>query len=307
MTLAPVALFVYNRPWHTQQALETLQKNDLSKESELFIYSDAPKDESARENVEKVRNYIKSIQGFKGITIIERNRNFGLSESIISGVDDIISRYGKIIVLEDDLLVSPCFLKFMNDALTFYEQENKVISICGCMYPIKITDRQTALLRMTDCWGWATWRRGWDLFERDGVKLLKRLKAEKLIKAFDLNGAIGYSKMLENQVRGKVVSWAVCWHASSILNNKLSLYPYKSLVKNIGFDGTGTNCGFTSFFNTEICQESIPVAKIPIAEDKTVLNKISMFFWLNKINIIKGIFDKLRKFCFSKNKAAFII
>jgi GT2 family glycosyltransferase len=114
---APIALFVYNRPWHTRQTVEALKKNELASESELFIYSDAPKNGKAKEKVKEVREYIKTIDGFKKVTIIERENNWGLADSIIDGVTKIVNEYGKIIVLEDDLVTSPYFLKFMNEAL----------------------------------------------------------------------------------------------------------------------------------------------------------------------------------------------
>ncbi len=129
MSLSPIVLFVYNRPWHTQKTIEALQKNELASESELFIYSDAAKNETAIHAVEKVRNYIKKTTGFKKITIIERDKNWGLANSIIDGVTTIVNQYEKIIVLEDDLLTSPYFLRFMNEALTFFKENSKLKNI----------------------------------------------------------------------------------------------------------------------------------------------------------------------------------
>ena len=136
MNLSPIVLFVYNRPAHTQRAIESLESNRLAEESELFIFSDAPQDDKVAEGVRAVRNYLKTIKGFKKVIINERDKNLGLSGNIIAGVTDIVTRYGKVIVLEDDLVVSRHFLDFMNDALLFYENEPKVISVCGYMYPI---------------------------------------------------------------------------------------------------------------------------------------------------------------------------
>ena len=126
MVLSPIVLFVHNRPWHTKQTVEALQQNELAEDSELFIYSDAAKSSKANAAVQEVRDYIYSVSGFKKITIIERKYNWGLADSIIDGVTSIVNKYGRIIVLEDDLVTSPYFLKFMNDALSFYKNEKRV-------------------------------------------------------------------------------------------------------------------------------------------------------------------------------------
>ena len=137
MNLAPIVLFVYNRPWHTKQTVEALQKNELAKESELFIYCDEAKNEDAGKSVDEVREYIDKVDGFKKVTIIKREKNWGLADSIIDGVTKIVNEYGKIIVLEDDLVTSPYFLKFMNDGLEFYKDEKKVFGITGYAFPVK--------------------------------------------------------------------------------------------------------------------------------------------------------------------------
>ncbi|MFV9972448.1 MAG: hypothetical protein AB8V06_06085 [Francisella endosymbiont of Hyalomma asiaticum] len=139
--------------WHTQQTIEALQKNKLAIDSELFIYSDAPKNENALEKVQVVRNYIKTIKGFRKVTIIKREKNWWLSDSIIDGVTKIVNQYGKIIVLEDDIVTSLYFLKFMNDALEFYKNEEKVWHINGWNYPIEIENfSDTFLWRVMNCW-----------------------------------------------------------------------------------------------------------------------------------------------------------
>lgn len=283
MQYSPIALFVYNRLWHTQQTLEALKKNTLAKESELFIFSDAPKDKGAEDGVKKIREYIKTIEGFNKVTIIEGSKNLGLSKAIISGVTHLVARYGKIIVLEDDLIVSPFFLKFMNDALSFYENEEKVISISGYMYPINIKDQETLFLRIPESWGWATWKRAWDLFEPDGKKLLDELRAKKMLRKLNLDSAFDYAKMLRQQIEGKRDSWVIRWTAKAFLHESLSLYPSRSLVRNIGFDNTGTNCGFVNGYETELFQDPVYVNSIPIVEDKATMNAIKDFHRIRKL------------------------
>jgi len=293
-TLAPIILFVYNRLWHAQQTVESLKKNILAKESELFIFSDGPKEiNKCEKEVEKVREYIKNMDGFKHITIIEREKNYGLANSIISGVTEIVNKHGKIIVLEDDLVTSKYFLSFMNDALEFYKDENIVISIHGYIYPIKSDLPETFFVKGADCWGWATWKRGWDIFEADGKKLLDELKYKNLEKKFDINGSYAYTKMLSGQVAKRNDSWAIRWYASAFLKDKLTLYPGHSLINNIGFDGSGVHCGNSNSLNSIISNKPIKLVNIPIEENTYVLREIEKYFRMTKQNIIKRIFYKI--------------
>lgn len=154
INVTPIILFVYNRLWHTKQTVEALQKNDLASESELFIFSDGPKP-GAEEKVKEVREYLKTITGFRKVTIIERDTNWGLANNIIDGVTKIVNEYGKVIVLEDDLVTSPGFLTYMNEGLKIYADEEQVASIHGYIYPLKHPERlpETFFIRGADCWG----------------------------------------------------------------------------------------------------------------------------------------------------------
>lgn len=244
MTYAPIALFVYNRPHHTEQTVEALKKNSESAKSDLYIFSDAPKNETSEANVKLVRDYIRTIRGFRSITILERENNLGLANSIINGVTDVVDKYGRIIVLEDDLIVSPHFLGYMNTALQKYQYDEKVMQISGYMFPIELKAMTDAIfLPYTTSWGWATWQRSWNRFDYDvsGYEILKR--DGKLRYQFDLDGTLGYYKMLESQLAGKIDSWAIRWYLTVFMLGGLTLHPVASLVRNIGFDGSGTHCG----------------------------------------------------------------
>jgi hypothetical protein len=280
MALAPIVLFTYNRPWHLMQTVSALLKNSLASESEIFIFSDGPKNENDVPKVAEVRKYIKTIKGFKKIEIIERDKNWGLANNIIDGITKVVNQYGKVIVLEDDLVTSPYFLKFMNDGLNIYEEEEKVISVHGYVYPIKGLP-EIFFLRGADCWGWATWKRGWDLFEKDGKKLLDELEKRKLTKLFDFNGAYPYTKMLKDQVEGKVDSWAIRWYASAFIHEKLTLYPGISLVKHIGDLGTHIK-GNSRWLDVEVSEKPIFVKRIPPIEDPEVRKKIEDFLFMIK-------------------------
>lgn len=242
-TRAPIALFVYNRPEHTHRTVEALAANKGAAESPLFIFSDAPRTPAAAPLVEQVRAYVRTVTGFAQVTVIEREANMGLARSIIDGVTGLTGRYGRVIVLEDDLATAPGFLSFMNDALNAYVDDPRVLSVCGYMYPVVFdTPADTLFLRAPHSWGWATWKDRWSLFRPDGEALLQELEARLLLGAFDANGPHDYTRMLRDQIAGRNDSWFIRWYAASLLADRLSLYPVRSLVSNIGIDGSGVHC-----------------------------------------------------------------
>ena len=292
--LAPVVLFVYNRLGHTMQTIEALQKNKLASKSKLFIYSDAAKNENSKQAVSEVRRYIKNIDGFKSVTIVEREKNYGLANSIIDGVTEIVNKYGKIIVLEDDLVTSPYFLKFMNKGLCIYKNEPQIASIHGYVYPIDGLP-ETFFIKGADCWGWATWSDKWSIFEPNGQKLLDEIRKLKLEKEIDFNGSYGFVKMLKSQIVGKNNSWAIRWYASTFLNGMLTLYPGKSYVQNIGFDSQATHCKIkTNLFDIDL-NKNIVIDKIDIKEDLTARKKFEIFFKKINPNLIQRILLKVKR------------
>lgn len=259
---APILLFVFNRPDHVRRTVEALQRNTLAAESILYIYSDAARTPEQQDAVGEVRRYIHTIGGFKEINIIEREENWGLARSIIDGVTTRVKEYGRVIVLEDDLITAPYFLQFMNDALETYKDEEKVGHIQGCDFTQDSSLPDTFLIKWTGSWGWATWERAWKYFNPDGKVLLKELEDRKLTYTFDFNGKYGYTRMLRRQIEGKNNSWAIRWNASLFLNDILSLNVGKSLVQNEGFDGSGTNCGGGGLYSSNLFMDRIMVKRI---------------------------------------------
>lgn len=243
--LAPVALFVYNRPLHTRVLLESLLENKESENTNLFVFSDAAKDKSQLEFVEDVRKVISDVKGFKSITIIKQKENLGLAKSVIGGVTQLCNEHGRVIVLEDDLVLSPYFLNYMNAALDLYKDEDNVMQISGHMFPVSLNlDQDAIFLPFISTWGWATWKHSWDKFDPD-MKGYNKLKTNRsLRRKFDIDGAYPYFKMLEKQRQGKVDSWGIRWNLSVFENSGLVLYPVISLVDNAGFDGSGTHCSY---------------------------------------------------------------
>lgn len=294
MPYAPILLFVYNRPAHTRQLIESLLTNAEAAQSPLIIYSDAARDESARLAVAEVRRFIGTISGFGSIEIIERKENWGLARNIIDGVTTQINRYGQVIVLEDDLIVAPYFLRFMNDALDMYKDEPRIGHIQACDFTRDPSLPNTFLIKWTGSWGWATWKRAWQHFNLDGKALLRQLEERRLTRLFDFDGTYRFTRMLRRQTEGKNNSWAIRWNASLFLADILSLNVGRSLVQNNGFDGSGTNCGGGGLYDSSLWQKPLPVERIsPIAENQEARRAFAHYyhrtncFWAKALRRIK--------------------
>jgi hypothetical protein len=266
MKLTPAALFVYRRPEHTRRVMQALAGNAEASATPLVVFSDAPREAAAAADVEAVRAIIAAATGFASITLVKRERNYGLSRSIISGIGDVLRRYESVIVLEDDLLPSMHFLSYMNQALSRYRNDSHVVSVHGYCYPVAGTLPDTFFLRGADCWGWGTWRRGWAVYQPDGATLLAELQARKLTRQFDLDGGYPYTQMLRDSVAGRNDSWAVKWHASAFLKGLLTLYPGRSQIQNIGVDGSGRHVAATDVFTHRHFGSPVAVQDIAIEE-----------------------------------------
>jgi hypothetical protein len=243
MEFAPIILFVYNRLEHTIKTVEALKLNNLASDSSLFIFSDANKNENDLQKVTEVRNYISKISGFKEINIILREINLGLANSVISGVTEIVEKYGKVIVIEDDIVTSKYFLKFMNEALDFYKADKNIYSISGYNFPVKIPKsykHQIYVSPRPSSWGWATWKDRWEKAIWNPEKVLDIKNLNQLNNFVDKVGK-DIAPMLLKSIEGRNNSWAVKWVYTNIKYNALTIFPVKSYVKNIGADASGTN------------------------------------------------------------------
>lgn len=253
MKYAPVCLFTYNRLEETRDTVNALRDNVLATESELFIFSDGWKNEANKQDVLKVRKYLKTITCFKSITIIERSANFGLAKSIIEGVSEVIERYGKVIVLEDDLLTSNNFLLFMNHALDYYACNNRVWSVSGFSFPFNYPvdyHFDAAFGVRASSWGWATWADRWGAVDWDVSDYDTFMKDKQKKKGFNLGGS-DLCKMLNDQMTGKINSWAIRFCYSQFKHNAFDIFPKISKVKNIGFSNEATHtAGMSSRFDT---------------------------------------------------------
>jgi len=255
--LSPIALFVYNRPEHTRRTLSYLKNNLLADESRLYIFSDAAKTDTDKAKVDEVRALIRDVEGFKSVKVIERNENLGLANSIIAGVSQLVNEYEKVIVFEDDLLSSPNTLTYFNQALDRYAGTDKVMHIGAYMYPLTGNFLpQTFFYRAATSWGWATWARAWKHFEPDVDKLISQFDQKKILQ-FSIEGNMNFWKQIQEFKSGKNNSWAIRWYASIFLRGGLTLNPAKSLIQNIGNDGSGIHSNKENMYQVAINKEAI--------------------------------------------------
>lgn len=287
MELAPIVIFSYDRPKHLQQTLDALAKNELVEQSDLFIYCDGAKESASKEQVERIsvnRKVAHAAQGFKSVTVIEREKNIGLKANIVGAVTEIVNKYGRIITLEDDIVTSKGFLRFMNEALEMYKDDEQVMHISGYMWPHRWPLPETLFYEVPyPGGGWATWKRAWQYYDDDAAKLYH--KWENRWNAFNKFGADYLQKQLVANYEGRMNTWFIKWHAVLLERGGLTLYPGKSLTNNIGFDATATNSGITNAFNIDDLAEKIAVTRRHIRESKLAAHEIYSFYqgrWYNR-------------------------
>ena len=302
MTYAPIVLFVYKRPEETKKVIDALSANEGAAESCLIVYADGPKNESERAKCEEVRNIIRSTSGFASVTLHESEKNNGLANSVIRGVSETVEKYGKAIVLEDDLVTSRYFLRFMNEALEKYENDDRVCCIHAISYPTKHPEIQTFLRRGADCWGWATWKKGWDLFEKDSQKLYDEIIARKLKKEFDRNNAFPYTRMLKDQADGKIDSWAIRWYASAFLADKYMLQSNVMLIENIGIGKNATHYHSKQKYSIDISQDPVFLSNDCTYETEILSKEHEKYLQTENIRFFKRVCLKLKLILKSSGK-----
>lgn len=281
MTLAPVVLFAYARPEHTRKTLEALSQNTLAQRSSLIIYVDGLKkgdNLDLRTRNEELKRVVREKQWCGSVTIIEQSENKGLARSIRDGVTETLSRYGKVIVMEDDLVTSPAFLTFMNKALCFYEGYPAVFSIGGYSYPaqrMSIPDDYVfdtyACLRNCS-WGWATWKDRWDKIDWSARNYGLMKKHSYIQEAFNRMGDDEFEMLYAQQEKGLKI-WSILFTLAHFEHHAVAIIPCVSYVNNIGLDGSGENCGTQlSLTHTSLNQNENPRLLNVIYEDKRIVN-----------------------------------
>jgi hypothetical protein len=275
---APVVIFAYNRPEHLRNCLDSLLINHNSDKTELFVNIDGPRNEYDQEMNIQCVSVVSEYNSFKNIEIWQNETNFGLSRSVLTGTQRIFGIYSSAIFIEDDLIVSPYFLKFMNEGLNVYNSNSKVASIHGYQYPITDTLECPVFLRGADCWGWATWKDRWDGCQFDAKKLLQRIQYLGLADTFDLDKTIENTKMLSDNIDRKNDSWAIRWHAEMFLSEKYTIYPPRSLVQNMGSDGSGENSGISNIFDTKLSSEEFWNWPSEVVESQAFRSELKKLF-----------------------------
>lgn len=310
--LAPIVLFVYNRPWHTQQTVEALQKCELAAESDLYIFADGPKadaTEETRQKITEVRHYLQTIDGFKSVQIDEASLNIGCADSIIRGINIVIEKYGKVIVVEDDIVAHPFFLRFMNDALDTYKDDKKIFCISATMEKFAIPSDYKCdvfLTHRTGSWGWATWNNRWQMinWNIDSYQIIQH-PTQRLIKQFNRGGEDLY-RMLILQLKRVTDAWDIRYCYNMSVLNQLCLRPVKSFVSNIGMDSSGTHCGdaempLLPLYNKNQYSINLP-SKISI--DRRITKNIQSIFHQERnqrVGAVKWLKRKVRKIMLQNN------
>ena len=295
--LAPIVIFTYVRVEKLKKSIETLQQCDLSKKSHLYIFSDSYKNKKEKPQVDKVRKYIKSIKGFKKISIVRRKKNYGLSENIIDGITKIINKYGKIIVVEEDIIVDKNFLNFLNHSLDFYKNKDSVWHISGWNYNLKLSLSLDGYFTKTmNCWGWGTWKNRWRFFEKNPQKIINTW-TQKMIDQFNFDNTHNFFSQITRNKEHKINTWAIFWYAVIFENRKLCLNPTTSHSENIGIGkGSTHTSNIDEIFKSKINDKIKKKLKLPktIKENNFVRNEIQKEIKkMNKKKILKKIKDFL--------------
>ena len=243
---APLAIFVFNRPEHTRRMIASLKACEGFAKSPVHVFADGPRHIDDLPAIRQARVEARRLLGDTA-TYLEQDKNVGLEDSLIGAVTELCNEYGRVVVLEDDLVLSPMFLKFINAGLRQYEDEPRVMQVCGYMYDVPQFRRrnQAIFLPTTSSWGWGTWKRAWDRFDPEATGWRERLGDARERRRFDIDGHFAYAKMLSDHMRGSDPAWDIRWYYSVFASGGLALFPPRTLVLHTGFDGTGMHDRFS--------------------------------------------------------------
>ena len=293
MDFAPIVLFTYNRLAETKKTVCALKRNYLAPKSDLYVFSDGPKNHSDKSKVISVRDYLYTIDGFNSINVFESEVNKGLANSIIDGVSQIIIKHGKLIILEDDLITSPNFLDFMNQALNFYQNDPNILSISGYTLdlPSLPGNKDYYFGYRASSWGWGTWQDRWEKVDWEVSDFKTFIRNRSLRKKFNRGGS-DMTKMLQRQQKGKIDSWAIrfCYHQFE--NDLRTVFSTISKIQHIGFSKDATNAAGSKRFITPLDdgdKRKFTFEKFESMDDNLVKE------FRNKFSVKARLFDKFRK------------
>ena len=295
---APVVVFVYNRDDHARRTLSHLASNTLANESELFIFCDNAKNEKALAGVERTRAFVDEFalsSPFKNVTVIKAEQNKGLAASIIGGVTEILDKYGRVIVVEDDLITSPDFLSYMNNALDFYEKNPNVWSISGYTFPLNALEKYPHDIYMSPracSWGWGTWKDRFDKVDWEVSDFDEFIKSAKRRKHFN-EGGVDMTNMLTDQVNGRINSWAIRWCYQASKENMFTVYPVESRVKSIGCDNSGTHCVSSNLYDTSLTPGNKDCRFENLTPDKKIMREFRLMYDYSRFGNIRRKLNRL--------------
>jgi hypothetical protein len=297
---APLLLFVYNRPDHTKATLKALSENIGIEDTVIHIFGDGPVSKAPKtllDDIELVRKIVCNNEHSLNIETHFSDENNGLANSIIGGVNEIINTHGEVIVLEDDLICSKYFLQYINACLRKYKEESKIMHVGGYSPSINFKSKDDIyFLSFASSWGWATWKDRWKEFIIDAEEIIDRMDKSGAKSKFNFYDSYPFYNMIQQQINGDVDSWAIRWNATVFLNNGLGVYPTKSLVQNIGFDGSGVHSGKGRWYDVKTSQKFSPIlGHLNIVEDEKVRRQYGQFYkGLNSYSIWQKVKDKIK-------------
>lgn len=295
MKLAPICFFGYKRLECTKQTIEALQKNFLAKETDLFIFVDGPKSAKDEEAVAKVKDFLKDVKGFKSVTDVVSERNKGCANSIKAGVSQIINDFGSVITVEDDIVTTPNFLNFMNQCLEKYEHNDKVFSISGYTFPVKIPQNYAYdgfFIQRGSPWGWASWKDRWNTVDWSASKFATLKKDSDWVRRFHEGGS-DLSRMLSGNLDGSIDGWDPIWIFQQFLNSQYTIYPNISKVQNVGFGQDATHTKFYDRFRTPQDTSGKTVFNLP---EDLVLDKTIIASYKDKYSLRRRLIGRLKHY-----------
>lgn len=290
LTNCALLIVAFNRPDHVRNLVESLDGNPEFDSLPLILALDGPRRETDERLISRVKEIVLTRR--PDVHLIERSENFGVRRAIETAITSVLGEFERVIVVEDDLEVSPYFLKFMLDGLeTFHSTEN-VASIHGYSIDMPKTVDSTYFLRGADCWGWATWRRAWKIYDSNAQTLYEELLNQGHGSHFSFGGTSPHLDLVKQSITGEIDSWAIRWHASTYLAGHFSLHPRRSLVRNLGMDGSGTHAGKTEIYNSQLSDAPVSVELRPVSESQPAFLAYKKFYSsrnrTKKLKSVKG-------------------
>jgi hypothetical protein len=300
---APVMITTYTRKEHLQRTLDALRKNELAEATTVYVYVDGPRP-GDEQKVSAVRQYLDTVSGFGALHVVARKRNMGAHENAKAANYEVLDRYGKMIRMEDDIVTAPGYLKFMNQALDKYENDKKVFSISAYCPPIQIPadyPYDVYFIRRFSGWGCGIWRDRLDnIYQEITQEEYARFASNrKLVRDFEYSGGKDMLLMLKGVASGKLEAGDVTAMYSQFVNDQYTLYPTRSLVQNIGMDGTGVHCDVTNYFDVDLSgKASFEFPAQVVVDDRIV--EASRAYWDRRykdiqVGLLRRAASKLRR------------